>query len=542
MKCDQINIAKDNPGMSVNQIASATRESVTKNKYSGVNATKHTTDDDEIMADSLNDPPDDAFLVEGDIEGEKMKVTDTDLDDKCIEYELIEAQNCSADKGDQEEPALKKSIGLGVEDTDEIDTEISDRKSQQVELQEEQKADVTHWVVLVAPITLQDLAQHHTEKIAKLCGELGFKLVRTPSLTIRKENKDFKKLPAALSLLTSGILHLRVRCNYLVQVMKMLLQMDLHAERLTVSIRQSFSSDKSELDVLNDSDDESNDTSKNVRSKATFFLQDTKKVQRMVSTSAYPDNKDDLKHRCLYLKEVPDTLHTVLLNAVFPMALSVDRIKVNPGSDYSSVIMEMASSEQTNSILHIYQGLTFGHSKLVDMATSTRTLQSVQKSIAREIAATELQKSFSGRSGKHKVEGEPQNQLARQAAQFSGSSRQQQKAVRGLKIRRRPRHRPFQRKSNPSPLEAFGAMQQQAVKLAEMERKVAFLQQQAQMNQMAIMHRQNVGYPSGFADNESMYQSGNFRSTNLFQMQKSSNSILPAQQRNPIRKRFGRKR
>lgn len=63
---------------------------------------------------------------------------------------------------------------------------------------------VTHWVVLVAPITLQDLAQHHTEKIAKLCGELGFKLVRTPSLTIRKENKDLKKLPAALSSLTSG--------------------------------------------------------------------------------------------------------------------------------------------------------------------------------------------------------------------------------------------------------------------------------------------------------------------------------------------------
>lgn len=137
MKCDQINIAKDNPGMSVNQIASATRESVTKNKYSGVNAAKHTTDDDEIMADSLND----GFLVEGDIEGEIMKVTDTDLDDKCIEYELIEARNCSADKGDQEEPALKKSIGLGVEDTDEIDTEISDSKSQQVELQEEQKED-----------------------------------------------------------------------------------------------------------------------------------------------------------------------------------------------------------------------------------------------------------------------------------------------------------------------------------------------------------------------------------------------------------------
>lgn len=141
MKCDQINIAKDNPGMSVNQIASATRESVTKNKYSGVNAAKHTTDNDEIMADSLNDPPDDGFLVEGDIEGENMKVTDTDLDDKCIEYELIEAQNCSADKGDQEEPALKKRIGLGVEDTDEINTEISDSKSQQVELQEEQKAD-----------------------------------------------------------------------------------------------------------------------------------------------------------------------------------------------------------------------------------------------------------------------------------------------------------------------------------------------------------------------------------------------------------------
>lgn len=57
----------------------------------------------------------------------------------------------------------------------------------------------------------------------------------------------------------------------------------------------------------------------------------------------------------------------------------------------------------------------------------------MQKSIAREIAATELQKSFSGRSGKHKVEGEPQNQLARQAAQFSGSSQQQQKAVRGFK-------------------------------------------------------------------------------------------------------------
>lgn len=70
---------------------------------------------------------------------------------------------------------------------------------------------------------------------------------------MNKQNVQTQNFCRLLMAICFSILHLRVRCNYLVQVMKMLLQMDLHAERLTVSIRQSFSSDKSELDVLNDS-------------------------------------------------------------------------------------------------------------------------------------------------------------------------------------------------------------------------------------------------------------------------------------------------